>query len=99
MEEWLTQKEADDFEKNQYFLERDIEEDEFKIYYVTPEAFTWKEHPQNPFSLHDVIEWKLKAEKWDEIAPLLPRVVSHFINDFLKKTVDEISELGEKSEK
>jgi len=59
--------EADDYEKNIYFLERDIEEDEFKIFYNAPESFLWKEHPENPFKVSDVIERKKTAEKYDAL--------------------------------
>ena len=53
-------------ETTQYFVERDpYDEENFIINYIGEDGWTWKEHPEGPFSCKQVLEWKLKAEKWD----------------------------------
>ena len=51
-------------ETTQYFVERDpYDEEKFIINYIGKTGWTWKEHPEGPFSCKQVLEWKLKAER------------------------------------
>jgi hypothetical protein len=59
---------ADDYTKSQYFVERDpYNEENIIINYVTPDAFSWKEHPEGPFSCKQIMEWKQKYHLWEKL--------------------------------
>jgi len=55
---------ANNTKTTQYFVELDpYEEENLIINYIGEEGWTWKEHPEGPFSCKQVLEWKNKAEK------------------------------------
>ena len=57
---------ANNTETTKYFVERDsYAEENFIINYIGKTGWTWKEHPEGPFSCKQVLEWKLKAEKME----------------------------------
>jgi len=58
---------ANNTETTKYFVERDpYEEDGIIIYYIGEDGWTWKEHPEGPFKASQIIDWKNKAEKWED---------------------------------
>ena len=63
---------ANNTETSKYFVERDsYTEDGVIINYVGEDSWTWKEHPESPFRASQIIEWKAKAKKWDELMPAM----------------------------
>ena len=75
-EEWAERLEeemalANATETTQYFVELDpYDEENFIINYIGEDRWTWKEHPEGPFTCKQILEWKLKAERWDEMKPI-----------------------------
>jgi len=62
---------ADDYVKSQYFVQRDpYNEENVIINYIPPDAFSWKEHPEGPFSCKQIMEWKHKYHLWEELMRL-----------------------------
>ena len=74
-EDWATRlaeeiKHANNTVESKYFVERNpYNEEEFIINYVRVDGWTWKEHPEGPFSAKQVLEWKNKAEEYDKFTP------------------------------
>ena len=69
---------ANDIENTQYFVKEHPEnEEEFIINYVGKDSWTWKEHPEGPFSCKQVLYWKSKAEKLDRLLPSLQVIAEH----------------------
>jgi len=62
---------ANNTETTQYFVERDsYNEDNIIINYCGKDRFTWKEHPEGPFSCKQILEWK---HSHDAIKKLIPK--------------------------
>ena len=73
---------------SRYFVERDsYAEDGVIINYIGELGWIWKEHPEGPFKASQIIDWKNKAEKWDMIEPLVPKIIE------ILSDVDELSVL------
>ena len=55
---------ANNTETTKYFVERDpYDEEEIIIHYIGETGWTWKEHPEGPFKVTQILEWKNTAEK------------------------------------
>ncbi len=55
---------ADNTEISKYFVERaPYDETRLIINYIVEKSWTWKEHPEGPFTAKQIIEWKNKAER------------------------------------
>lgn len=63
---------ANNTETTNHYIQR-LPEDEtqFIIQYVDEGGMVWREHPEGPFNAKQVLEWKKKAEKWDELRKCL----------------------------
>lgn len=71
---------ANNTEVSKYFIERDpYADDGVIINYIGEDSWTWKEHPEGPFKATQIIEWKNKAEKWNLIEPMLPKITKIII--------------------
>ena len=68
---------ADNYITTRYFVERDsYNETQFIVNYVTPNAFTWKEHPEGPFTCKQIMEWKEKYHLWEKLMSLSTEIKS-----------------------
>ena len=69
---------ANDTEISKYFVERDTySDDAIIVNYIVEKSWTWKEHPEGPFTAKQIIEWKNKAEKMDRLYPNLEYLALH----------------------
>ena len=69
---------ANDPNISKYFVERDpYDEEGIIINYIGEKGWTWKEHPEGPFKATQIIEWKMKAEKFDRLFPHLEYLAEH----------------------
>lgn len=69
---------ANNTEISKYFVERDsYAEDAIIINYIGEDSWTWKEHPEGPFTANQIIVWKNKAEKFDRLFPSLKYLAEH----------------------
>lgn len=55
---------ADNTETTKYFFKTGYEEDEIILNYVGEDSWTWKNHPEGPFTAKRIIEWKKNSERW-----------------------------------
>ena len=62
---------ANDYKDVDYFVQRDpCDEHRIIINYIYPGAWTWKEHPEGPFTCKQIMEWKHKYHLWEELMRL-----------------------------
>ena len=81
---------ADDTEATTYFVERDpMAEDSIIINYSGEGMWSYREHPEGPFTVKQILGWKNKAEKLDNLLPSL---------EYLAEHTDKIVEILESSE-
>ncbi len=77
---------ANNTETTKYFIKDDpTDETQFIINYVGEDGLIWKEHPEGPFNAKQVLEWKKKAEMWDEICEGLEYGVNTPVGDILQE--------------
>ena len=87
---------ANNTETTQYMVHRDpYEEDGIIISYIGETGWTWKEHPEGPFKVAQILGWKNKAEKFDRLFPSLEYLAIHADKII---GVIEGSKLGERGE-
>jgi len=69
---------ANNAETSKYFVERDpYDEAGVIINYIQEKAWTWKEHPEGPFTAKQIIEWKNTTEKFNILFPSLEYLATH----------------------
>lgn len=82
-------KDANNIETTQYFIQHDpYDEESFIINYNSKDSWSWKEHPEGPFTCKQVLEWKKKAERWDRLLPHMKVIAENadpLINMILQK--------------
>ena len=91
---------ANNTETTKYFIEKDpdpYDHDRIIINYIGEAGWTWKEHPEGPFSCKQVLEWKNKAEKLPIYEKQFRHMTEHALEledklEAVKKIVDEWGE-------
>lgn len=82
---------ANNTEICRYFVERDsYAEDGVIINYIGELGWTWKEHPEGPFKANQILEWKNKAERWDNYLESIKDTVPHVSLDDYEVLEDKL---------
>jgi len=81
---------ADDYKTAKYFVKDDpSDEQQIIINYIAPNSWTWKEHPEGPFTCKQIMEWKQKYHLWEELMRLGSEAKP--LNDLLQWLIEHVT--------
>ncbi len=81
---------ANDYKTTLYFVKEDsYNEEQIIINYIAPDAWTWKEHPEGPFSCKQIMEWKQKYHLWEGLMELSSTIKS--LDELLQWLVEHMT--------
>jgi len=77
---------ANNTKTNRYFVTYDpYDEESMIINYISENSWTWKEHPEGPFKVTQILEWKKKAEQLKNA-----EIAIHGLNDEVVEIRDKL---------